>query len=99
MSRERMTGKAVQADELEAALAVLEKSFTAVDEKEVVQHADEIAKDEKKTVNESRPAGPAELKDAGDQNAKANANWKLTDAERNKVAARLVRLAKRLLED
>ena len=98
MSRERITSKDVKADELEAAIAVLERSFTAVDDAELVKKTNETAKEEKKTVNESRPAGAAELKDVGDQNAKANANWKLTDAERTKVARRLVKLANALLE-
>ena len=98
MSRERITSKDVKADELEAALAILEKSMVATDDADLVKKTDEIAKEEKKTVNESRPAGPAELKDVGDQNAKANANWKLTDADKKKVASRLVALAKTILE-
>ena len=98
MSRERMTVKTANAGPIEAAIEALEKAMVAVDESEIVQHADEIAKEEKKIVNESRSAGPAELKDVGDQNAKANANWTLSDAEKTKVAGQLVLLAKSLLE-
>ena len=104
MSRERITSKDMQADDLEAALATLEKSMTATDkvtaadDKEITSLADKLSKEEKKVVNESAPAGKAELKDVGDQNAKANANWKLTESERTKVARRLVKLATVLLE-
>jgi hypothetical protein len=45
----------------------------------------------------SNPQG-AELKDVGDQNAKANANWSLSEEERTKVALKLVKLANALLE-
>ena len=93
-----MTARDMQADALESALVALEKSLTAADDKELTSLADKLSKEEKKTVNESAPAGKAQLKDVGDQNAKANANWKLSDAERTKVARRLVKLANALLE-
>jgi hypothetical protein len=98
MSRERMTGAARNADGVEQAISALEKAFTAVDDAEITQEADALAKAEKDVVSESVPAGTPELKDEGDQNAKANANWPLTDAEREKVAGRLVKLAKQLLK-
>jgi len=59
--------------------------------------ADAITKDEHKQVTQSLTTGWTP-KDEGDQNAKANANWPLTDAEREMVAARLVKLAKTLLQ-
>ncbi len=40
-----------------------------------------------------------ELKDEGDQNARANANWPLTEQERMTVASKLVKFAKMLLND
>ena len=60
--------------------------------------ADAIAKEEKATVSQSATTG-VELKDNGDQNAKANANWPLTDAEREKVASTLIKLADALLSE
>jgi len=97
MSRERTTSVARSADAVETAIAALEKEFVAADDAEITQLADALAKEEKDVVSESVPAGTPELKDEGDQNAKANANWPLTDAEREKVAGRLVKLAKQLL--
>ena len=99
MSRERMTGKVVSAEAVEAAVVALEKAMTAAaDEAGLEQAADKASKEDMKAVSESVPAGKPELKDQGDQNAKANANWKLTDAERNKVAAKLVKMAKAILD-
>lgn len=40
-----------------------------------------------------------EEKVAADQNEKANKNWPLTDAERNKVASALIKLAKSMLDE
>ena len=97
MSRERMTAGGREADALEGALAVLEKSLVAFDDKALEQAADAAAKAEKKTVVDNMPG--VTLKDNGDQNAKANANWPLTDAEKTKVAKQLVRLAKALVQD
>jgi len=95
MSRERMTERA---GGLDAAVAALEKAVLAVDDAGLESAADVAAKAEKETVSESVPAGPVELKDVGDQNAKANANWPLTAAEKQRVAAKLVGLAKELLK-
>lgn len=97
MSRNRMTSEKLQADTIEAAITALEKSMVAageVDDAKIEGLADSVAKEEKKTVSENVESVP---KDQGDQNAKANANWKLTEAQRTTVAKRLVTLAKELL--
>lgn len=93
--RDRLTGRSREAAQILAEIESLEKSLTAFDDSELSAKADEIAKEEKKVV--SNPQG-AELKDVGDQNAKANANWPLSEEERTKVALRLVKLANALLE-
>jgi len=92
-----MTAGGREADALEGALVVLERSLTAFDDKALEQAADAAAKAEKSAVVDNLPG--VTLKDDGDQNAKANANWPLTDAEKTKVAKRLVRLAKALVQD
>lgn len=96
MSRERTTSKEQELKEIEASVATLEKSIVAFDDAALDKAADEAAKKEKETVSKSTPG--VELKDDGDQNAKANKNWPLTEAERTKVATRLVKLARQLLE-
>jgi hypothetical protein len=58
--------------------------------------ADAITKDEHQQVTQSLTTGWTP-KDEGDQNAKANANWPLTPAERETVASKLVKLAEALL--
>jgi len=68
----------------------------AADDKGLESEADAIAKKDMAEVNKSRPAGPADLKDQGDQNAKANDNWPVAD--KTKVASMLVRLAKEILK-
>jgi hypothetical protein len=100
MSRDRMTSRdKTAADEILVAVESLEKSVLAVDEKDLPGLADAAAKSEKTVVNESRPAGAADLKDNGDQNAKANKNWPVSEADKVKVAKRLVTLARELLAD
>lgn len=99
MSRERMTSRERGASDLLQAVEVLERSVKAVDEKGLDSEADKAAKADKQTVNESRPAGPANLKDQGDQNAKANKNWPVSEADKVKVAKRLVTLARELLSE
>jgi len=97
MSRNRITSEKRYADKIEAAITVLEKSMVAageVDEAKIENLADSIAKEEKKTVSENVESVP---KDQGDQNDKAEENWKLTEAQRTKVAKRLVTLAKSIL--
>ena len=96
MSRDRMTGKVRESSEVLAKIQALEKQLIACDDAEIAQHADEIAKEEKTIVQKSAPSVP--LKDDGDQNAKANKNWPLTDAERQTVASTLIKLANTLLE-
>lgn len=99
MSRERMTARSINAAEaFEAQIAVLEKSFVAMDDKDLEQKAEADAKDEKVVVSESVPVGKPELKDNGDQNAKANKNWPVSEADKYKVAAKMIALAKELLE-
>jgi len=99
MSRERMTSRERCASDLLRAVEVLERSVKAVDEKGLESEANKAAKDDKKTVNESRPAGPANLKDQGDQNAKSNRNWPVSEADKVKVAKRLVTLARELISE
>ena len=94
--RDRMTGKVRESADVLAKIQALEKQLFAADDAEITQEAEEIAKKEKEIVQKSSPT--AELKDYGDQNAKANKNWPLTDAERETVASELVKLAKTLLE-
>lgn len=96
MSRIRMTSEN-RAGNVKEAFDAFEKAVTAAGDAELESWADELAKEEKEVVSESVPAGPVELKDEGDQNAKANADWPLTAAERQKAARRLVKLAKQLL--
>jgi hypothetical protein len=59
--------------------------------------ADAITKDEHQQVTQSLTTGWTP-KDNGDQNAKANANWPLTPAERETVASKLVSLAEALVK-
>jgi hypothetical protein len=93
-----MTVQARRADMVEAAVVALEKAVNAVDDAGLEQEADRLTKEEHVMVNQSVPAGPVSVKDEGDQNARANANWPLSEAEREHVAARLVKLAKELLK-
>ena len=95
MSRERMTSRTRESAEILAEIQAIEKQLIAADDAELTKEADEIAKKEKEIVQKSAPT--AELKDNGDQNAKANKNWPLTEAEREKVASALVKLANELL--
>jgi hypothetical protein len=99
MSRERITSRDAEAADILKAVEVLEKSagIQATDDASLKSEADKAATADKTTVNESVPAGKAELKDNGDQNAKANANWPVADKQ--KVAASLIALAKQLLDD
>jgi len=98
MSRERMTSESRRVKAIEGAIMALERAVTAADDAELESWADELAKEEKDVVSQSVPAGKVELKDEGDQNARANANWPLTEEERMNVASRLVQLAKKLVE-
>jgi hypothetical protein len=82
--------------EVLGALSVLRKALTAADDAELTQWADELAKQEKEVVQKNVPE--AVLKDVGDQNAKANANWPLTEEEKMTVASTLVKLAKELVK-
>lgn len=97
--RERITSRDAEAADILKAVEVLEKSsgIQATDDASLKSQADDVAKEEKKTVNESVPAGKAEIKDNGDQNAKSNANWPVADKQ--KVASSLIKLAKQLLSD
>ena len=97
MSRERITSR--EADGIFAAVAVLEKSIKASEGVDLVSYADQLAKEEKTIVNKSRPAGPAVLKDNGDQNDKANKNWPTSEADKVKIARRLVNLAQELMAE
>lgn len=99
MSRERITSRDAEATEILKAVECLEKSMQASDDASLVSQADSAAKADAKTVNESRPAGAADLKDQGDQNAKANKNWPVSEADKVKVASKLVALAKELMAD
>ena len=76
--------------------ATIGESGTDVDSG-LAADADAITKDEHSQVTQSLTTGWTP-KDNGDQNAKANANWPITDAEREMVAARLIKLAKTLLQ-
>lgn len=97
--RERMTSRDAEAADLLKAVASLEKRVMASADGDAAlkAQADSAAKDEKKVVNESVPAGKANLKDNGDQNAKSNANWPTSEADKKKIASKLVALAKELL--
>jgi hypothetical protein len=96
MSRERITSRTAKSQEVLGALAALKKALTAADDAELTQWADELAKQEKEVVQKNTP--DAELKDVGDQNAKANANWPLSEQEKIMVASKLVKLAKELVK-
>ena len=75
--------------------AVTGEGGTNVDA-DLAAKADAITKDEHAAVTQSLTTGWTP-KDEGDQNAKANANWPLTDAEREHVASQLVSLAEALV--
>ena len=98
MSRERMTSREVDAAKILKAVESLEIAAKENDDAALVKEADAIAKEDKTTVNESAPVGKVEVKDQGDQNAKANANWPVSEADKVKVARKLVTLARELLE-
>lgn len=93
--RERLTGSTHEAADILAEIENLEKKIKACDDAGLAAKADEIAKEEKQAVGNPQKT---ELKDNGDQNAKANDNWPLSDAEKVKVALRIVKLANALLE-
>lgn len=97
--RERMTSRDAEAADILKAVASLEKRVMASADGDAAlkSQADSAAKEEKKVVNESVPAGKANLKDNGDQNAKANKNWPTSEADKKKIASKLVALAKELL--
>lgn len=98
MSRNRMTARAEQeVEHIEAAVGVLEKALKASDDKALESEAAATAKKDMAAVNDSVPAGAADLKDQGDQNAKANDNWPV--ASKTKVAAQLVKLAQSILDE
>jgi hypothetical protein len=100
MSRERMTARmAAEAEDVIKAVEILEKSVKASDEFSLESQAQGQAKEDMKTVNESVPAGTAKLKDQGDQNAKSNKNWPVSEADKLKVAAKLIALAKDLMAE
>ena len=111
MSRERLTGatnrKAAILSALKALRVAVEQDeevkevqaaakVQATDDADLVSQADAAAKKEKEVVTQSLTTGVT-LKDDGDQNAKANANWTLTEAEREKVASSLISLAEQIL--
>lgn len=93
--RERMTSKVRESADVLARIQALEQQILAADDASITQEAEGIAKKEKEIVQTS--AAGAELKDYGDQNARANKNWPLTAQEREQVATTLVKLAKTLL--
>ncbi len=113
MSRERLTGAtnrkaailsalkalrvAVEQDE-EATEVQAAAEVKATDDADLVSQADAAAKKEKEVVTQSLTTDVT-LKDDGDQNAKANANWTLTEAEREKVATSLISLAEQILSE
>jgi len=97
MSRDRLTGHGREAAEVLAEIQSLERKMEAVDDAGLTSEADDIAKKEKEVVSQ-RDVG-VELKDNGDQNAKANANWPITEEDRMAVASSLVKFAKMLLND
>lgn len=97
MNRERLTGHSREAAEVLREIEAVEKGILAVDDAELDSKTDEISKKEKEVVT-TRDVG-VELKDYGDQNARANANWPLSAADRMAVASGLVKMAKMLMND
>jgi len=95
--RKRMTSRVAEATDVLMAVDALEKSVKSADDATLTQEADGIAKEETQEVTESVPAGKANLKDNGGQNAKANKNWPTSEADKKKVASKLIALAKELL--
>lgn len=75
--------------------AVTGEGGTDVDA-DLASKADAISKADMAAVNQSTSTDVS-LKDDGDQNAKSNANWPLTPAERETVASKLVSLAEALM--
>ena len=80
----------------------LERMIQADADAELESEANSTAKEDMKVVQE----GPGEpVKDQGDQNAKAENNWPtgvpqdMTASQRERLARRLVRLAKAILDD
>jgi hypothetical protein len=94
--RERMTSQARESADILAKIQALEQQISAaIGDAGITQEAEGIAKEEKGIVKESVPA--ADVKDYGDQNARANKNWPLTAQEKEMIASTLVKLAKALL--
>jgi len=93
-----MTSREVNAAEILKAVESLEIAAKENDDAGLVKEADAIAKEDKTVVNESAPVGKVEVKDQGDQNAKSNKNWPVSEADKVKVARKLVTLARELLE-
>ncbi len=65
-------------------------------DRELEQEADSIADEERAIAEESTDVP---VKDEGDQNEKSMDNWPLTSAERERIARRLVVMAKVLMRD
>jgi hypothetical protein len=92
---------AAQNDEPAKEADAIEKKDTATIGKadadaDLAAKADAISKADMAAVNQSTSTDVT-LKDQGDQNAKANANWPLTEAEREHVASQLIKLAESLI--
>jgi len=99
MSKEVISHDVESAELLKAVEGLEKVAKVAVEDAGLASGADAAAKADMKTVNESRPAGAADLKDQGDQNAKANKNWPVPEADKVKVARKLITLAKELLSE
>lgn len=97
MNRNRMTDRSLESSDVLKEIEAVEKSIMAADDADLDARTDELSKKEKEIVT-TRDVG-VELKDYGDQNARANANWPLTEEEKMTVANKLVKMAKMLLND
>jgi len=96
MSRERMTHRRSAGKSVMAEIVELERQIAAQDVDEaLLSDAEEIADEEVETVTERGETDVEE--NIGDENARANDNWPMEAAEREKIARRLVVLAKKLV--
>ena len=98
MSRERLTRKARshQGVEILAEIEELERHLNAADDAQIEGWADDIADEERDIVKDSTGE---EVKDEGDQNAKAEKNWPVSASEKQRIAGRLVSLVKALISE
>lgn len=96
MSRERLTNtsRSRTSDTLLGEIERMERFISAADDAKIEDWADDLADEERKVVTESQGG---DVKDEGDQNAKAEKNWPISASEKQRIAKKLVGLARTLI--